>query len=185
MSGTALRLEPAGGLLTRCERAVRRARRSGRPVLLAHTARLGADVDPSAAVFASRAPGEPWFCLEQPDRDGAALAALGCVRRLTAAGPRRFAEVAAAWRALATAAEADAPDGPPGAGLAAVGGFAFADEGGAAPHWQGFPPAALTVPELAIARRGRDVRLTVAAVAQPDDVPEDLAARLQARLAGV
>src|SRR5919202_6896745 len=106
------RTAPAPGLLSRCERAVRRARRSGRPVLLAHTVRLGADVDPSAAVFASRAAGESWFCLEQPDRDGAALAALGCVRRLTASGPRRFAEVAAAWRELVAGAEADAPDGP-------------------------------------------------------------------------
>ena len=37
--------------------------------------------------------------------------------------------------ALAGEAVADEPDGPPGAGLVAVGGFAFAPEGGAAPHW--------------------------------------------------
>jgi salicylate biosynthesis isochorismate synthase len=185
VSRTVLRVAPAPGLLTRCERAVRRARRGGRPVLLAHTERLGADVDPSAVAFASRAAGEPWFCLEQPDRARAALAALGCVRRLTASGPGRFAAVARAWRELLADAVADAPDGPPGAGLVAVGGFAFADDGGGAPHWAGFPPAALTVPELALARRGRDVRATVAALAQPDDVPEDLARRLQARLAGL
>src|SRR4051812_585992 len=151
-------------LLARCERAVRRARRSGREVLLAHTLRLDDAVDPSAVAIASRAPGEPWFCFEQPDREGAALAALGCVRRLEASGPGRFAEVAAAWRALAGGAEADAPDGPRGAGLVAVGGFAFADDGGAAPHWNGFPPAALTIPEVALARRGDDVRVTVAAL---------------------
>jgi len=183
--GEAVVALPAGagaGLLARCERAVRRARRSGREVLLAHTVRVGADVDPSAVALASRVAGEPWFCFEQADREAAALAGVGCVRRLEARGPRRFAAVAAAWRELAAAAEADAPDGPRGAGLAAVGGFAFAAEGGAAPHWDGFPPAGLTVPELAIARRGRDVRVTVAALAQPDDVPEALARRLAARL---
>src|SRR3954469_22686145 len=113
------------GLLSRCERAVRRARRSGREVLVAHTVRVGPDVDPSAVVFATRVDGQPWSCFEQPDRDGAALATLGCVRRLGARGPRRFAEVAAAWCELAAAAEADAPDGPRGAGLVAAGGFAF------------------------------------------------------------
>jgi isochorismate synthase len=173
------------GLLARCERAVGRARRGGRPVLLAHTVRVAPGVDPSAVAFATRAAGEPWFCFEQPDRDGSALAGVGCVRRLEARGPRRFEEVAAAWRALAAAAEADAPDGPRGAGLTAVGGFAFAADGGEAPHWDGFPPASLTVPELAIARRGSDVRVTVAAVAQPDDVPEALARRLSARLDGM
>jgi isochorismate synthase len=172
-------------LLARCERAVRRARRSGREVLVAHTLRVAATVDPSAVVFASRAEGEPWFCFEQPDRDGAAVAALGCARRIEASGPDRFRTAAAAWRELAGTAETDAPDGPPGAGLVAVGGFAFADEGGAAPHWGGFAPAALTVPEVALARRGEDVRVTVAAPAQPDDVAEDLAARLHARLEGL
>jgi salicylate biosynthesis isochorismate synthase/menaquinone-specific isochorismate synthase len=173
-------VEPA--LLARCERAVRRARRSGREVLVAHTLRAAADVDPSAVAFASRVPGEPWFCFEQPDRDGAALAGVGCVRRIEASGPRRFAQAAAAWRALAGSAEADAPDGPPGAGLVAVGGFAFADEGGGAQQWSGFAPAVLTVPEVALARRGSDVRVTVAALAAADDVPEDLARRLQRRL---
>jgi salicylate biosynthesis isochorismate synthase/menaquinone-specific isochorismate synthase len=180
------RVTPVGpDLLARCERAVGRARRSGREVLVAHTLRVGASVDPSAVVFASRAAGEPWFCFEQPDRDGAAVAALGCVRRIEASGPDRFRTAAAAWRELAGRAEADAADGPPGAGLVAVGGFAFADEGGAAPHWSGFAPAALTVPEVALARRGDDVRVTVAALAQPDDVAEDLAARLHARLDGL
>jgi isochorismate synthase len=190
MVGSMTVVEPASGnraalragLLSRCERAVRRARRSGREVLLAHTVRVGADVDPSAVAFATRVDGQPWSCFEQPERDGAALATVGCVRRLEAHGPRRFAEVAAAWRELAAAAEADAPDGPRGAGLVAAGGFAFAPDGGAAPHWDGFAPASLTVPELALARRGRDVRVTVAAVAAPDDLPEALARTLGERL---
>ena len=80
---------------------------------------------------------------------------------------------------------ADAPDGPPGAGLVALGGFAFAPDGGHAPHWAGFAAADLVVPEVALARRGRDVRLTLAALAAPDDVPEELAERLRARAAAL
>ena len=112
LSRGALAVEPAA-LLRRAERAVRNARRAGEPVLLGVTTRLPGDVDPSALAFASRRPGEDWFCFEQPDRDGAALAALGCVT--AAAGVRgRTASgaLAAEWRALAADAVADAPDGP-------------------------------------------------------------------------
>jgi salicylate biosynthesis isochorismate synthase len=178
-------LVDAPGLRERCARAVRRARRGGRPVLLGWTVAVGPDWDPSAVAFASRTGGEDCFCFEQPDRDGAALAALGCVARLRASGEDRFARVARAWRELAGAAEADAPDGPPGAGLVAVGGFAFAPDGGGAPHWAGYDAADLVVPEVALARRGGDVRLTLAALAAPDDVPEELAARLSRRLASL
>src|SRR3954464_4394013 len=96
-------------LRSRAERAGRRARRSGEPVLLGVTTRLGAEVDPSAVVFASRQRGEDWFCFEQPDGDGAALAALGTVTRLRASGPDRFRRLAADWRALTAQAVADAP----------------------------------------------------------------------------
>jgi salicylate biosynthesis isochorismate synthase len=189
-------------LLVRCERAVRRARRGGGPVLAGLTVRVDADVDPSAVVFASRRAADDWFCFEQPDRDGAALATLGCAARLDAPaeepgrGSRRrgrtaeragwdlrFGAVAAAWRRLAAEAVADRPDGPAGAGLVAVGGFPFAAAGAAAPHWAGFGPGGLVVPELALARRGRDVRLTLALLAAPDDVPAELVARAERRLA--
>lgn len=172
-------------LLAHAEVAVRRARMAGRPVLAAVTAALAERADPSAVVLASRRPGEAWACLEQPDRDGSALAALGAVATLRAGGPGRFPGLASSWRALAADAAADPPDGPPGAGLVAVGGFAFAPGGGAAPHWAGFPPASLAVPEVALARRGEDVRLTVAVLAAPDDLPEELVARIDARLASL
>jgi isochorismate synthase len=178
---TLLQAPAIASLRARVERAVRRARRSGREVLVAVTVPVAPTVDPSAVVCASRRPGEPWFCFEQPDRAGAALAALGCVHRLEGGGPDRFAQTAAAWRALAGSAEADAPDGPPGAGLVAVGGFAFADDGGEAPHWAGFAAADLVVPEVALARRGGDVRLTLAALAAPDDVADDVVAQLERR----
>jgi isochorismate synthase len=180
-TGLTLDSATSARLRARCERAVTRARRTGREVLVAVTVPVPATVDPSAVAFASRRAGEPWFCFEQPDRRGAALAALGCVRRIDRSAAGRFGAVASAWRALATEAEADVPDGPAGAGPVAVGGFAFADDGGAAPHWTGFAAADLMVPEVALARRGDDVRLTLAALAAPDDVPEDLTARLEAR----
>ena len=170
-------------LLKRCDRAVRRARRSGRGTVATLTVRVGPEVDPSAVVFASRRPGDAWACLEQPDRDGAAIAALGCIARLEGGGAKRFATAAAAWRRLAADAIGDVPDGPPGAGLIALGGFSFAPEGARAPHWSGFGAADLIVPELALARRGRDVRLTVSVLAAPDDVPDELVAGIERRLA--
>ncbi len=171
-------------LLRRLGKAVRRARH-GRPdgVLAALTVPVSRDADPAATALLSRRAGEPWFCFEQPDADRAALGALGCVLELRASGPRRFEEVAARWRALASDAVADPPDGPRGAGLVAAGGFAFDPSGGASPHWAPFAPASLQVPEAALARRGDDVRLTVAALACPDDVPEELLGRIERRVA--
>lgn len=178
-------LEPAARalLVARLERGVRKARSRGE-TLVAVTVRISCPptLDPSAVVVASRRPGEPWFAMEQPDRDGTALAALGCVRAIETDGPDRFGEVARTWRKLAAAAIADPPDGPAGAGLVAVGGFAFAPHGAASPQWSGFEPASLHVPEVAFARRGEDVRLTVAALATPDDTAEQLLARIEARL---
>jgi menaquinone-specific isochorismate synthase len=146
------------------------------------TWRLPADVDPSAVAFASRRAGEQWLCLEQPDRDRQALAALGGVAVLEDHGDGRFERVARRWRALAAEAVADPPDGPAGSGLIACGGFAFAPDGGRSPHWSAFRPASLVVPEVAIARRGDDVRITVAAFVRPDDTPDDLLARIERRL---
>jgi salicylate biosynthesis isochorismate synthase/menaquinone-specific isochorismate synthase len=175
-------LDPAARevLATRLESAVRRARVAGET--LAAVTVTAPDVDPVALVVASRRNDEPWFSFEQPDRDGAALAGLGCVRAIEASGSGRFRAVAREWRALAAAAIADPPDGPPGAGLVAVGGFAFAPDGAGTPQWEGFSSASLHVPELAIARRGRDVRLTVAALATPDDTADGLLARIETRL---
>ncbi|MFL5816015.1 MAG: isochorismate synthase MenF [Conexibacter sp.] len=175
-------LDPAARelLAARLESAVRRARVAGE-ALAAVTVAAPA-VDPVALVVASRRAGEPWFTFEQPDRDGAALAGLGCVREITASGSDRFQAAAREWRQLAAGAFADPPDGPSGAGLVAVGGFAFAPDGARAPQWEGFPSASLHVPEVAIARRGGDVRMTVAALATPDDTADGLLARIEERL---
>ncbi|MGO9762390.1 MAG: hypothetical protein ACLP1Q_14130, partial [Solirubrobacteraceae bacterium] len=183
----ALSAEDRERLTARLALAVRRARRSGGEVLATISLPLASDVDPSAVVCASRRPGERWFVFEQPDRGRAALAALGEATSLRAAGAERFATVADRWRALSAAAVSDPADQPAGAGPVAVGGFAFAPDGGAAPHWRGFEPASLTVPEVALVRSERagelSVRLTLAALALPDDVPEELLARLDRRVA--
>ena len=172
-------------LRKRLEQAVRRTRRGRRGadgLLAALTVPVGHDVDPSATVFASRRPGEPWFCIEQPERDRTVVAALGCVAAVEARGPQRFEQVAARWRELAAVALSDPADAR-GAGLIAAGGFAFAPEGGASPHWDGYAPASLHVPEVSLARTGDDVQLTVAALVSPDDIADDLLARIEQRLA--
>ncbi len=169
-------------LRIRLDEGVRRARRSRRgEVLCAISFAVAASTDPTAVVVASRRADEPWFVLEQPDRDGAALAALGSVCELESAGSDRFGEVARRWRALAAEALTDAAEGPRASGPLAVGGFAFAPDGGAAPHWARFAPASLVVPEVALTRRGPDVRLTLTALCRPDDEAQALLAALEAR----
>jgi salicylate biosynthesis isochorismate synthase/menaquinone-specific isochorismate synthase len=163
--------------------ALRRARASGAPVIASITTELERCVDPTAVTVASRRPGEPWFCLEQPDRNGSAAAALGCVRTLESHGPERFVRVAKDWRALAAGAMADDADGPPSSGLTAVGGFAFAPDGGASPEWDEFAPASLVVPECSLTRNGGRTWLTVNVEAAPDDTLAELLERIDVRLA--
>jgi isochorismate synthase len=174
-------------LAARLALAVKRARRAGEQVLATLSVPLDPQVDPAAVVCASRRAGERWFVFEQPDRGRAALAALGEATSLQADGEGRFATVADRWRALAAAAVGGSADEPAGGSPLAVGGFAFAPHGGGAPHWRGFEPASLTVPEVALTRserRGRlRVRMTLTALACPDDIPEELLARLERRLA--
>ncbi|HEY3759831.1 MAG TPA: isochorismate synthase [Solirubrobacteraceae bacterium] len=191
-------------LAARFELAITRARRTGQPTLATLTVALPADVDPSAVVCASRRAGEPWFLFEQPERSRSALATLGEAICLTASGAERFATVADRWRALAAAAVSDPPDARERSGPLAVGGFAFAPDGGRDPIWSGFEPASLVVPEIALSRDERGggergggggktggggkapggcrVRLTVTALAAPDDTVEELLGRVERRL---
>jgi salicylate biosynthesis isochorismate synthase len=168
------------------ELALQRTRRSGSPTLATITLALPADVDPAAVVCASRRVDEPWFVFEQPDRGCSTVAGLGAVIALEDSGPDRFAAVADRWRALSTAAVADSPGEPDGGGPIAVGGFAFEPGGGVSHVWSGFEPASLVVPEVALVRETRGgelrVRLTLAALAQPDDTGDGLLAVLERRL---
>jgi salicylate biosynthesis isochorismate synthase len=174
--------DTARRLAQRMDAGLRQARAGGKPILASVTTSVDGSLDPTAAAVASRRPGEPWFCLEQPDRDGSALAALGCVHMLEARGADRFRTVAREWSALAASALTDELDGPAGSGLVGVGGFAFADGGGGSARWEGFAPASMVVPELSLARRGDRVALTVNVVVAPDDTLDDLRGRVDGRL---
>jgi isochorismate synthase len=168
-------------------REARMRARAGEPKLATLTIAVAAELDPTAIVCASRRPGEPWFVFEKPEHGRAAIAGLGEASRLQASGGRRFERVASAWRALAAAAVTGAGSEHDERGPLAVGGFAFAPDGGASPQWDGFEPASLVVPELVLERRVRrdavEVRATLALLAYPDDQIDDLLARAEARLA--
>lgn len=180
-------LSPGG--LRRLERrlgeTLTAARSSGRPALASVCNELEAVVDPIATVATSRRAGEQWFCFEQPDRDGYAVAGLGCVRSLESGGTGRFADVDRAWRTLAARAHADAPQGPPGCGLIAVGGFAFAPDGGISPEWEGFSPASLTVPAVSLVRSGGSTWLTINVDVAPDDTLDALIDKVRQHLNGL
>jgi salicylate biosynthesis isochorismate synthase/menaquinone-specific isochorismate synthase len=160
------------------------ARRERRPVLASATCALDPAVDLSAAVLAARRAGDRFFCFEQPDRDGFALAGLGSAAAVEASGPERFARVAADCRRVATSALFDETPAP-AAGPVWVGGFAFADNGAAAPEWRSLPAALLTLPELSLARRGDDAWLTATVLVRGDEAPGALLDGVQARLAAL
>ena len=160
----------------RIERAVRRAQQEGRPVLASITVpavrtpippgAMPGPLDPAAVAFASRRPGDRWFCFEQPDRDGFALAGVGQAVRVRASGPDRFPEVGRRCDELARDAECgDLGRLPSGAGPVFTGGFAFADEGGRTPEWSGLEPADLVVPEVSWLRRRGETWVTATVLA--------------------
>ncbi len=142
--------------------------------------------DPSAAAFASRLAGDRWFCWEQPDRDGFAIAALGSAHEVVSRGPGRFRDaVEACGRVVRNRIAAEPPGLPAGAGPVWVGGFAFAADGGGEPQWSSFPPALLVMPELILHRAGGRTHLTVCAVAGGGTKPESVVTRMGARLAAL
>jgi salicylate biosynthesis isochorismate synthase/menaquinone-specific isochorismate synthase len=165
-------------------RAVRRARRHG-DCVAAVSWRLADGVDPSAVVLGSRGAGEPWMCFEQPDRERTVVATIGAVVALEDRGHLRFERTAARWRDLVARACVEPSGAPIGGGLIACGGFAFAHDGGNTPHWSGFAPASLLVPEVALVRRGEEVWCTVAALVHPDDLAGQLQERVERRLASL
>ncbi len=114
-------------------------------------------------------------------RRGDGIVGIGEVVRLTFSGPDRVRDAAAAWRAIASAAEVVDPVHRPGTGLVAMGAFAFADGSSA--------PSVLVVPELIIGRHDGVSWVThitrqggeVGAVELPD--PQPIGERPRATLA--
>lgn len=174
-----------GRLRARVQRALAAARARNRDVLLSVSAEAPSIVDPSAVVFGSRSAGESWFSLEQPDRGGLAIAGVGCTIALEADGPDRFTTVATRWRKLAADAVVDDSPPIPGAGLAAMGGFAFAPDGGRAHAWRGFAPASLAVPAVGIARHHGRTWVTANLLVRPQDSGADLVEGVEHRLSSL
>jgi salicylate biosynthesis isochorismate synthase len=174
-------------LHARVAQAAAKARRSGTGTLAAITVPIPAELDLSAAVLSARRPTDRFACLEQPDRDGFALAGLGEATTIEASGRDRFAEVATRARELAREALADDPgedpQRPPAAGPVFIGGFAFAHNGGASPEWSSLPPASLVLPELTLSRQAGEARMTLNAAVQPDDDAAGVVERLLQRVA--
>jgi isochorismate synthase len=143
-------------------------------------------LDPSAIVLASRLADDRWFCWEQPEGGGFALASLGSAREVVSRGPDRFAEVARDCGELIREAERVEPAGlPAGAGPVWTGGLAFAPDGGREPHWSSLPPALMVLPELSLLRdRGRCF-LTLNTALEPGEEPGAALARLERRLGGL
>ena len=166
--------------------ALRAARRTGTEAVAAVTVPLDPALDLSAVVLAAKRADDRFACLEQPDRDGFVLAGLGQAAILEARGAQRFTEVASAARELGRHAFTDDPgkdpSRPPAAGPVFVGGFAFADDGGASPEWRGLPPACLVLPEVTCVRQGEEARLTLTAVVHPDDDVAEVVRRAAKRV---
>lgn len=156
--------------------------RDGRESLLTITVSVEGITDPSAAVWLSRRPGEHCFCFEQPDRDHLALAGLGEAVRIEAGGSERFDRVDARWRELSARSVTVGIDGCDAVSPIAVGGFSFAQQPSSSPHWQGYRPAALVVPELVLRRSGSSITLTLSRLVHGAEDPTQLAAEFEQRL---
>ena len=143
--------------------------------------------DPSAAVFASRLAGDRWFCWEQPDRDGFALAALGSAHEVVSRGPERFRDLVVRLRGGgARATEPTSPMAcPPAPARSGSEGWRSHPTAGAAPQWSSFPPALMVMPELALHRAAGRTHLTLCALAGPGVDPAASSRRLRARLAAL
>jgi salicylate biosynthesis isochorismate synthase/menaquinone-specific isochorismate synthase len=158
------------------------ARAGGRRRLVSVTAPVEIE-DPSAAVFGARMAGDRWFCWEEPDADGFALATLGSAHEGVSRGAARFDDVAGECAALVRDRIAEEPvDLPAGAGPVWTGGFAFAPDGGREPHWSSFPPALMVLPELSLHRRGETTLLTLCAIGGAAEASEAQLARLRRRV---
>jgi salicylate biosynthesis isochorismate synthase/menaquinone-specific isochorismate synthase len=164
--------------------AVESASQRDRPTLASTTIEID-PTDVSAAVLASRLASDRWFCWEQPEREGFALAALGSAREIVSRGQERVSDVAADAAELFRDAVIEAPAAAPaGAGPVLTGGFAFAPDGGAAPQWSSLPPALMVLPELSLLRSAGSGHLTLSAIVEPGR-PEEAVDRMRRRLEGL
>lgn len=162
--------------------AAERAAQRGRRTLASATVPVD-PVDVTAVVLASRLASDRWFCWEQPERDGFALAALGSATEVISRGERRFEQVAGDCAELLRDAAIEIPSGlPAGAGPVWTGGFAFAPEGGRSPRWSSLPPALMVMPQLSLLRSGEGCWLTLSALIDGEQAVDGAAEALRRRL---
>jgi len=174
-----------GHLLDSIERLAERAAGGRKRRLISVTAEVE-PIDPSAAVFASRRADDRWFCWEQPDRDGFALASLGTAVEVVSRGGRRFGDLVDGCAGLGAERLSEEPIGlPSGAGATWVGGLAFAPGGCSEAQWSSFAPALMLMPELALSRHGERHHLTLATLWRPGEDPAEVRARSAARVASL
>jgi len=155
------------------ERALERARETGRSVLVSVVERVPS-VDPLDALCRAWGddPSAERMYWEQPAQ-GIALAGVGAAATFAPRGDTRFSSADdLASSLLADAIIDDPSEGAVGAGPMVVGGFAFEDEGPRSGHWRGFPAALLFVPRMQVATTPDDCWLTVNMLVSPGDVPE-------------
>ena len=172
-------------LLDEVERLAERALTAPGRRLVSATAEVSA-LDPSAVAFASRRADDRWFCWEEPDRDGFAIATIGSAIDIVSRGPGRFSDLRADTSALIrTRLAAEPGDLPPGGGPLWVGGMAFSEAGSEAGAWSSLPPALLTMPEVLIVRSAGRHLMTVCAIAGPGADPAAIRAGLESRVASL
>ena len=176
----------ADAFVARAEEAVARARRFGRPVLASVTVPLLGDIDVAACTFASRRADERWFVWEQPDRGGFAIGALGAAVTVDAAPAHdRFAQAARSCSDAVRDAVRDDELDRPATGPLWVGGFSFFPDGCSSSAWSSFPPTALAMPELSLARSDGIAHATLNVMCRAGDDSREVAARAAGRLAGL
>jgi isochorismate synthase len=169
-------------LLGAIEELIAEAAARGRRTLVSATAEVEG-LDPSAVAFASRLASDRWFCWEQPERDGFAIAGVGSAWEIVSRGADRFVDLERECAEVSRDRVFDEPsEMPSGAGPVWAGGFAFAPDGGAAPQWSSLPPALALLPELMLSRSGAGSHLTLAAVVVPGESTDALRARLRSRV---
>lgn len=155
-------------LIENLEDAVREAASGDGRTLASATVAVDPGIDPSAIAFGSRRAGDRWFCWEQPDRDGFALAGIGTALEVVSRGGDRFEDVAERCaETLRRRVATEPPELPAGAGAVWTAGFAFDPEGGSESTWSSLPPALAAMPELTFFRAGEQAFATAAITVDP------------------
>lgn len=155
------------------ERALERARETGRGVLVSVVERIPA-VDPLDALcrWWGEDPAAERMYWERPAQ-GVALVGVGSVATFVPGGVQRFSVADDLASALLAGAIIDNPSGGPvGTGPMVMGGFSFEDEGPRSVRWRDFPAALLFIPRMQIATAPDGCWLTVNLLVSDAGMPD-------------